>query len=140
MTESHFTRKLLRALRRTLPKSVIFKHADLFTAGVPDFSATFQGCTTWVEVKRYPATYVALGHLTIRPARDVTALQWETLYKLGRGYLVAYTPAGCCVTHVAGHRAAADYVRCRVLGQGELVKALSIIIENAKLNPTREDW
>lgn len=56
MTESAFTRKLLRALRShtVLKDAVIFKHADRFSAGIPDFSVTVNGRTTWWEVKVNP--------------------------------------------------------------------------------------
>lgn len=62
MREAEFTRKLLRALRSrdTLKDAVIFKHADRFSAGIPDFSVTLNERTTWWEVKVKPNTMTKL--------------------------------------------------------------------------------
>jgi hypothetical protein len=56
MTESQFQTKLLRALKQhpALKDAVIFKHSDRFNRGVPDFSVTINGRTTWWEIKMLP--------------------------------------------------------------------------------------
>lgn len=56
MTESAFTAKLLKALRShaALKDAVVWKHADRISAGIPDFSVTVSGRTTWWEVKVKP--------------------------------------------------------------------------------------
>lgn len=51
MTEADFQSKLRRALQARLPKAVIWKYADRFTAGIPDLSVTHEGRTTWLELK-----------------------------------------------------------------------------------------
>jgi hypothetical protein len=58
MTESAFTRKLLKDLRaRLVPRgAVLYKHNDFYTAGVPDFTITIGGRTTWWEIKVAPNT------------------------------------------------------------------------------------
>ena len=52
-TESQFTARLLRALRAhpALRDAVIWKHNDRTTRGIPDFSMTINGRTTWWEIK-----------------------------------------------------------------------------------------
>jgi len=62
MREAIFTRKLLRALRShaALKDAVIFKYADRFSAGIPDFSVTLNERTTWWEVKVKPNTMTKL--------------------------------------------------------------------------------
>lgn len=65
MTESHVTRKLLRRLRETLPAAVIFKHNDFYTAGIPDFTITLNGKTTWFEIKVIPNKVTELQALFI---------------------------------------------------------------------------
>lgn len=51
MIEAAISGELLAYLRQVVPKAVILKHADRTTIGVPDFSFTFSGLTTWVETK-----------------------------------------------------------------------------------------
>lgn len=101
MNEAQYTQKLLRELRGRLgSRGVVLKHADLFTAGIPDFSITVNGITTWFEAKRFEKNRIAnteygnrifLGH----EQDDVDAIQWETLRRLGRGFIIVYTPIGC---------------------------------------------
>jgi hypothetical protein len=79
VTESDFTRKLLKALRARMPGAVIIKHCNPLTAGVPDFSVTHEGVTTWCEVK-----------LTTN-RRIFQPLQLEMLRRL-RGYYLIWSP------------------------------------------------
>jgi len=51
MTEATVVQKIMKGLRSSLPRAVVFKHADLSTAGIPDISISYAGRTTWVEVK-----------------------------------------------------------------------------------------
>src|SRR6266705_795601 len=104
MTESDYTRQVIRALRQRLPHGVTFKHADLFTMGVPDFTVTVKRCTNWLEGKKLGPETVTDGFVILRPARHVPAVQWETLRRLGRGHLVIYTDYGHAITHVKGLR------------------------------------
>ena len=50
-TESKLLTPLLASLRKTLIWAVILKHADWVTAGIPDFSVTGYGLTSWWEMK-----------------------------------------------------------------------------------------
>ena len=88
MTESDFTRKLLKALRRRMPQAVILKHINPLTAGVPDFSMTleeesmtptdFRIRTVWCEVK------LSSGNL-------FPPLQFETARRMDAWYII-YSP------------------------------------------------
>lgn len=51
MNEKRLVLDLVKLLRKDLPGSVIFKHADRVTAGIPDLSVTWHHRTTWLEVK-----------------------------------------------------------------------------------------
>lgn len=78
-TEKAFLAKLLPDLRKRLePKgAVIFKHNDFYTSGVPDFTITIDGRTTWWEAKLAPNT--------------PTKLQAYYLKALGSaGYVITY--------------------------------------------------
>jgi hypothetical protein len=73
MKEGDFTRQFVKELRTILPGSVVFKHADTLTGGIPDLSITWQGHTTWVEVK------------IVRGGRTwFTALQSQNCFRLAR--------------------------------------------------------
>jgi len=76
LTESQFSAKLLRALRQRLPTAVIWKLNDRFTSGIPDAVVVYKGRATWIEckVKNNP----------------LTVIQFETLRRLHRGYLVRW--------------------------------------------------
>ena len=56
MTEANLSKNLVLALKKRMPGSVVFKHNDRITAGIPDISVTWRGRTVWIEVKagRYP--------------------------------------------------------------------------------------
>ena len=51
MTETKFTSKLVKELRMRLPGAMIFKHADGYSAGIPDISISWQDKTNWYEAK-----------------------------------------------------------------------------------------
>lgn len=51
MTESPLTQKFRKKATRRLPRAVIIKHADNYTAGVPDMTLTLNGRTSWLEFK-----------------------------------------------------------------------------------------
>ncbi len=68
--EAQLTRELILTIEKTLPGSVVFKHSDRITFGVPDVSVTWMGTTTWIEIKR--------GHLSGRK------IQQRTLQRLSK--------------------------------------------------------
>lgn len=51
MNEASITQSLIRALGKELPGSVIFKHFDVSTDGIPDISVTWGKRTVWLELK-----------------------------------------------------------------------------------------
>jgi hypothetical protein len=51
MTENHLTSRLANVWREQLKSFTVFKHADRFTHGVPDFSVSGHGIVSWWEVK-----------------------------------------------------------------------------------------
>lgn len=52
MREEELSRKLKSSMETAVIESVVVKHCDTYTRGLPDISWTFYGGTTWVEVKK----------------------------------------------------------------------------------------
>ena len=52
MTEADLKRELKAALLAMMPGGFAVRHEDRFTAGVPDLSWTWNGRTTWIEIKK----------------------------------------------------------------------------------------
>ena len=78
MTESQITRRIMARLKEF--GGVLFKHADRFTAGVPDLSLTVHNRTWWFEVKLIDLP----PHATTLPMnpRQFPALQLEFMRQL----------------------------------------------------------
>jgi hypothetical protein len=88
VTEATLTRELLKILERKLSGAVIIKHADRFRAGVPDASITWNGTTSWLEVK-----YVRRRHRGALPKSQFPAAQFVTMAQLaaaGRAIYLVY--------------------------------------------------
>jgi hypothetical protein len=51
MNEADLKSKLVKFLRKKIPSSVVFRHEDKLTGGVPDISVTYANTTTWIEAK-----------------------------------------------------------------------------------------
>lgn len=52
MSETEQTRKLREQFKRGMPSALVFKVADRFTVGIPDFSIVKEtGFTAWLELK-----------------------------------------------------------------------------------------
>ena len=68
MTESKLTTALLRELRAALLGAVVLKHNERSLSGVPDFSVTWNGRTSWWEVK-YGSRIISKG------IQELTALR-----------------------------------------------------------------
>lgn len=49
--EGDFTAKLLKEFRKKIPHAIVFKIADRITYGIPDTVVTFDGYTSWWEMK-----------------------------------------------------------------------------------------
>lgn len=90
MIESDILRDLLKYLRENVEgkkRGVILKHADAFTAGIPDFSVTWKRKTSWYEVKHTYSSDTISG----------TDLQWLTARRLsqaGHCYYLIYQSHG----------------------------------------------
>ena len=66
--ESGLKAALLREVKRQLPGLVVLAHADSIRSGVPDWSVTGGGCTTWWEFKHATPDFASPGiqELTMR--------------------------------------------------------------------------
>lgn len=85
MIETQFTSKLVKALREGLgPDAIIFKHADGFTAGIPDITVTYRGYTMWIEAKlaNNPKIFEPLQLALLRKL-DGYYVIWDTKLKKG---------------------------------------------------------
>lgn len=53
MSESQWTARLLNKLRKhpSLAQAVVWKHMNMYSRGIPDFSVTIGARTHWYEVK-----------------------------------------------------------------------------------------
>jgi hypothetical protein len=130
MTENEQTRRLIYGLKMLLPEAVIIKHTDMFTKGVPDFSVTEDGKTTWWEAKVIDAQ--AGEDVILRPKRDVDAVQWETLRRLKCGYLIIYTPSGdAAMIHVNQKRASLVSVKLKLAALGDLAERIAYLVRES---------
>jgi len=79
--ETQLKSALTRLLRKSLKNAVIFRHEDQYTAGIPDISVTWNGHTTWLEVK------LANPRIKGRGIQKHTAME---LAKSGKCWYVIY--------------------------------------------------
>ena len=88
MLEGAFTRELIKRLRShaALRDAYIVKHANPFTAGVPDFSVSIGRTTLWCEVKRHHQNPTKLQWHTIKKLEDGSAVIWFNSDKLAFVY------------------------------------------------------
>lgn len=85
--EASLKGKLVELIKKELHGSVVFRHEDRFTAGVPDISITWENYTTWLEVKHMKPKFKSRG------IQSVTTLQlaltshkcWYLLYIEDKG-------------------------------------------------------
>lgn len=94
MTETQFTSKLVRALKDHLgPDFVIFKHADGYTAGIPDISISFGQRTLWIEakLKNNPKIFEPLQIAMLRKM-DGHYVIWDTKTRLGCRFSYVIAP------------------------------------------------
>jgi hypothetical protein len=92
--EQSLTRKLIDVLKELLPGSVVLKHTDQFTAGVPDLTVTWGWLTSWIEVK-----VVRAGQQGII-ARGSQTLTMQQLAKVGSAWYVVYHTEGSGKTFI----------------------------------------
>lgn len=81
MTEADLKRHLVKTIVSTLPNAVVLNHTGAMHAGIPDLSVTWNGHTTWWEVKH--------AHPTIA-SRGVQDLMMTRLSKTGTAFYVIY--------------------------------------------------
>lgn len=82
MTETNFTSRLLRGLRRELPGAWVQKFnsfGGMVAGGIPDFCVATTERTSWFEVK--------LAGRKMFAGKNAK-LQWETLRRIGGRYVV----------------------------------------------------
>lgn len=75
MDEATFKGKFVGRIKSLYPSLVVFRHEDMFTAGIPDISLTRSIRTLWLEAK-------------VTPGEKVGGLQDVTLRRLGGYYIV----------------------------------------------------
>lgn len=81
MQEKDLVRRLKKTLETRLPGSVIIKHSDAMVAGIPDLSVTWQGVTTWLEVKHDVGKIIT---------REIQRWMVKRLATQGRCFYVVY--------------------------------------------------
>lgn len=89
--ETEYSGELVKALKSVMPNSVIFKHTDMYTSGIPDISATWLRCTSWIEVK------VAVGGKIKSQKKRLQLETCKSLERVGICLYVVYTELN---THV----------------------------------------
>ena len=117
MNEAYLKGCLVKALRHEMPGSVVYRHEDQFTAGIPDISVTWREHTAWIEVK------------FDRPGRraKITPAQQLALQQLP-GILITYVlfKDGGKQTHVSGSGISGSYDG---FNHGMIAKSLSYHME-----------
>jgi hypothetical protein len=73
LTEHKPMRDLLKTYRTESPGSVVIKHADRFTFGVPDMTVTENWMTSWWEVKHADPDFESQGIQELMALRLYTA-------------------------------------------------------------------
>jgi len=94
MTETQFTSRLTKALRKQLgPYHIVWKHADGYTAGIPDISINWGGNTLWIEVKlaSNPKIFEPLQVAMLRKL-DGHYVIWDTKTRLGCRFSYVIAP------------------------------------------------
>lgn len=90
MTESQFQAKLLGRLRAhsaLRKRAVIYKYADRYSAGIPDFSISLGYRTLWFECKMYGNVPTKLQDYYLQRLGDAAAV--ITCSKDGREMLIS---------------------------------------------------
>lgn len=95
MTEKPLKAKLVSRMRDRQPANVVFRHEDLYAAGIPDISVTGWRNTLWIEVK-------ALGTKKTMQGRGIQRHTMERLAAAGLAVYVVYTKLGVIVQKVDG--------------------------------------
>lgn len=86
MNELTRTRKLVQDLSSGLNGSVVIKHTDSHTQGVPDISVTWAGITSWWEAKLIKKNKII--------GREVQNEMMRRMERAGLAYYVIYNDKG----------------------------------------------
>lgn len=95
MKESDAEGTCVRLLLDLCPGAVIYKHADQFTAGIPDRSITWHGYDSWLEFKMWEAGGTFYSEFATDSGRanpqllELLKLERQT----GRAWVIAYRKA-----------------------------------------------
>jgi hypothetical protein len=73
MTEASLKSDLVRLLRHELLGSIVFRHEDKLTSGIPDISVTWRGMTVWLEAKFLNPSFYSKGIQTLTLRRLASA-------------------------------------------------------------------
>jgi hypothetical protein len=115
VNEAYLKRKLVDTLRVTMPGAVVIRHEDKFTAGVPDLSVSWNGITSFVEVKYQrkgrKSVPTALQARMIKQLRENRAPAYVLTYLEAPRELVLHGVTGCVVAEGHDHRLVADTLR-----------------------------
>ena len=82
MNEKTLVSDLVPTLREELLGAVVFNHADLMTSGIPDVSVTWNGWTSWLEVKYANPNFEVTGIQKLTMGRlAAQGLAWFIVYE-----------------------------------------------------------
>ena len=73
MTEASLKSDLVRILRHELRGSVVLRHEDKLTSGIPDISVTWRRMTVWLEAKFLNPSFYSKGIQTLTLKRLASA-------------------------------------------------------------------
>ena len=82
MNESTKSTPLLTWLRLKAFQSVVFKHCDRATIGIPDASLTWQNSTTWMEFKLFRPGKKWHGYVDFEAIAQKHPVQYEVAKRL----------------------------------------------------------
>jgi hypothetical protein len=68
-SEADVTTVLLKLMHARFPGSVVIKHSDKATTGIPDASVTWNARTLWIEVKLADPSFTSTGLQELTCAR-----------------------------------------------------------------------
>jgi hypothetical protein len=80
MHESKYSSGLVKHLQEHLGGSVVFKHSDQLTCGIPDISVNWRTKTTWLEIKREGGKIRGLQDRNMKRLAAVTGNAFYVVY------------------------------------------------------------
>lgn len=123
MSEAKVCGGLVRALRRDMEGAVVIRHTDELIAGIPDISVTWNGSTTWLEVKFVNPKIIDRG---------IQRLMMKRLGLHGRAFYVIYDNRDTCV-YITGPESLENYRESVWAAPGFSHKYVSMLIRDMHL-------